>query len=597
MQQKHLQRAHATFPPGGIISGASCCLTAERRAVGAGDFGTGVADQHCFTDGLKAIGEPLESEFHQLEPSSGQQVRNSEGGCMWQVTDMTRVRRFLCFGSEDGTYNTNEGKLAKENAQSILRLIEEGKGAEVVREIKTFGTEGRGVTQDPTLFALALCTQCSDASTKQAAYKALAEICCIPTHLFTYIQFRKDLSGGMKCGIWGRALRKAVANWYNSKDGMSIAMAVTKYKRRAGWSHKDLLRLSHLKPANEDLILVTKYIMKGWKEVEETYKDKENSDGIQRLLKFFEALERVKVTQDEQEVAQLIQEYRLVREHLLTNHLKSQEVWKALLKDMPIIAILKNLGKMTTDSILKPRSEEVAMLCERLKNEDVFKKARIHPFHILVALEMYKMGKGNRGKLKWIPNPEILVALNQAFYKAFKNIEPTGKHFVLALDVSSSMCAQVRGCRALCAYCVAAVMSMVVTKTETNSTIVAFSDEIIPLHISSEMALDEVLAAMHAVPFGSIDCALPMLWAIKTKTAADVFIIFTDNETNYGNIHPVEALREYRKKMGIPAKLIVCGLGSNGFTIADPDDRGMMDICGFDTGALEVIRNFALDLV
>ncbi|XP_069793930.1 RNA-binding protein RO60 isoform X7 [Narcine bancroftii] len=264
---------------------------------------------------------------------------------------------------------------------------------------------------------------------------------------------------------------------------------------------------------------------------------------------------------------------------------------------MPIIAILKNLGKMTTDSILKPRSEEVAMLCERLKNEDVFKKARIHPFHILVALEMYKMGKGNRGKLKWIPNPEILVALNQAFYKAFKNIEPTGKHFVLALDVSSSMCAQVRGCRALCAYCVAAVMSMVVTKTETNSTIVAFSDEIIPLHISSEMALDEVLAAMHAVPFGSIDCALPMLWAIKTKTAADVFIIFTDNETNYGNIHPVEALREYRKKMGIPAKLIVCGLGSNGFTIADPDDRGMMDICGFDTGALEVIRNFALDLV
>ncbi|XP_051867032.1 60 kDa SS-A/Ro ribonucleoprotein isoform X2 [Pristis pectinata] len=337
--------------------------------------------------------------------------------------------------------------------------------------------------------------------------------------------------------------------------------------------------------------------MKGWKEVEEAYKDKENSDGIQQLLKYFEALERVKMTQDEQEVAQLIEEYRLVREHLLTNHLKSREVWKALLKDMPIIAILKNLGKMTTDSILKPGSEEVTMLCERLKNETVLKKARIHPFHILVALETYKTGKGIRGKLKWIPNPEILVALNQAFYKAFKNIEPTGKHFVLALDVSSSMCSQVLGCRALCAYSVAAVMSMVVTQTETNSTIVAFSNEMVPLHITSEMALDEVLAVMHAVPFGSTDCALPMLWAIKTKTVADVFIVFTDNETYYGNIHPVEALREYRKKMGIPAKLVVCGLGSNSFAIADPDDRGMMDVCGFDAGALEVIRNFALDLI
>lgn len=45
-------------------------------------------------------------------------------------------------------------------------------------------------------------------------------------------------------------------------------------------------------------------------------------------------------------------------------------------------------------------------------------QAQIHPFHILVALETYKTG--NRGKLKWILDPEILVALNQAFYKAFK---------------------------------------------------------------------------------------------------------------------------------------------------------------------------------
>ncbi|XP_038650815.1 60 kDa SS-A/Ro ribonucleoprotein [Scyliorhinus canicula] len=550
----------------------------------------------CITDGLKAVRMSSESEVHQTELLNDQALK-SEGGSVWQVTDVVRLRRFLCFGSESGTYYINEEKLKKENAEAVLRLIEEGKGAEVVQEIKTFSVEGRVATQDPTLFALALCTQSSDTSTKQAAYKVLAEVCHIPTHLFTYIQFRKDLSGGMKCGIWGRALRKAVANWYNSKDGMAIAMAVTKYKRRAGWSHKDLLRLSHLKPANEDLTLVTKYIMKGWKEVEEAYKDKANSDGIQRLLKYFEALERVKITQDEHEVAQLIEVYRLVKEHLLTNHLKSQEVWKALLKDMPVITMLRNLGKMTTDSILKPGSEEVTMVCERLNNETILKKARIHPFHILVALETYKGGKGNRGKLKWTPDPEILVALDQAFYKAFKNVEPSGKRFVLALDVSSSMCSQVLGCRALCAYSVAAAMAMVVARTETNFTIVAFSDEMVPLCISSEMALDEVFTAIHAVQFGATDCALPMLWAIKTKTVADVFLIFTDNETYYGNIHPVDALREYRKKMDLPAKLIVCGLASNGFTIADPDDKGMLDICGFDSGALDVIQNFALDLI
>ena len=55
----------------------------------------------------------------------------------------------------------------------------------------------------------------------------------------------------MKCGMWGRALRKAVADWYNEKGGMALALAVTKYKQRNGWSHKDLLRLSHLKPSSE----------------------------------------------------------------------------------------------------------------------------------------------------------------------------------------------------------------------------------------------------------------------------------------------------------------------------------------------------------
>ena len=43
---------------------------------------------------------------------------------------------------------------------------------------------------------------------------------------------------------------------------------------------------------------------------------------------------------------------------------------------------------------------------------------------------------------------------------------------------------------------------------------------------------------------------------------------------------------------------MVCGLTSNGLSIADPaEDRGMLDLCGFDLGAIEVIRNLALDLI
>ncbi len=58
-------------------------------------------------------------------------------------------------------------------------------------------------------------------------------------------------------------------------------------------------------------------------------------------------------------------------------------------------------------------------------------------------------------------------------------------------------------------------------------------------------------------------------------------------------VHPVQALRAYRQKTGIGAKLVVIGMVSNGFTIADPNDSGMLDVVGFDTATPSIIADFA----
>jgi 60 kDa SS-A/Ro ribonucleoprotein len=84
-----------------------------------------------------------------------------------------------------------------------------------------------------------------------------------------------------------------------------------------------------------------------------------------------------------------------------------------------------------------------------------------------------------------------------------------------------------------------------------------------------------------------------MLGAIKNKTPVDVFVVYTDSETWAGNAHPVQALQDYRQKMGINAKLIVVGMVSNGFSIADPSDGGMLDVVGFNTATPALMANFA----
>ncbi|KAG9338392.1 hypothetical protein JZ751_025796 [Albula glossodonta] len=545
-----------------------------------------------------------------METAELTQAQNSVGGCSWEVTDMTRLHRFLCFGSEASTYSVREQRLGVENAAVLMRLIEEGRGCQVVQEIKKFSVECRASKTNPALFALAVCSQHCDVKTKQAAFKALKEVCRLPTHLFTFIQFKKDLKEGMKCGMWGRALRKAVADWYNGKDAMSLALAVTKYKQRIGWSHQDLLRLSHMKPANEAIAVINKYITKGWKEVQASYGDKENAEETAKVLSYLEAVEKAKHSEDELEVIHLIEEHRLEREQLLTTHLKSKEVWKALLKEMPLTEMLRNLGKMTADKVLQPGSPDIAAICERLQNDSVLKKAKVHPFHILVALHAYKKGHGNRGKLKWEPDEDILQALDKAFYTCFMNVVPTGKRIVVGVDVSAPMSTSVLG-SPVNAATTAAAMSMVsqqlcarhgqpavFVRTEADSQVLVFSEGAVsPCSITAGMTLAQVTEELVKIPSLSTDCALPVLWAVEREKAADVFIVFTNSDTWFGKVHPAEALKTHRHKTGVFSKLIVCGLTSTSLGVADPDDRGMLEVCGFDSGALEVVNNFVLDLI
>jgi 60 kDa SS-A/Ro ribonucleoprotein len=88
------------------------------------------------------------------------------------------------------------------------------------------------------------------------------------------------------------------------------------------------------------------------------------------------------------------------------------------------------------------------------------------------------------------------------------------------------------------------------------------------------------------------DCALPMVWARQNRIKVAAFVTYTDSETWAGGIHPAQALRQYRDEFSGNAKSVVVGMTSNGFTLADPDDRGMLDVIGFDTSVPAVISDF-----
>jgi len=137
-----------------------------------------------------------------------------------------------------------------------------------------------------------------------------------------------------------------------------------------------------------------------------------------------------------------------------------------------------------------------------------------------------------------------------------------------------------------------AAMALVTAATEEEYHIIGFSNRFMPLYISPRMRLDDVVKRISDLPFEGTDCALPMIWAREHKLNVSRFFTYTDSETWAGNIHPAQALRQYRSEFVGDAKAGVVGMTSNGFTLADPNDRGMLDVVGFDTTVPAVIADF-----
>lgn len=535
----------------------------------------------------------------QSQPIPGtNQVPNSAGGFAWAVDEWTRLDRFLILGTEGGSYYASEKTLTVENADALLRCVRSD-GVRVVNRIVEISVSGRAPKNDPALFALALCAGMGDELTRSAALTALPKVARTGFYLFSFLETVQGFRG------WGRGLRRAVGAWYNEMDAKRLALQLTKYRQRNGWSHGDALRLASPKPStpvHEALYRWTLGVDMGEREVTR----QERKDGP-RIVKQYQALDRTllpelittfeaiqKATKAKEVVPLIEANPDVTWEMIPSEFLGDAKVWEALLPHLPMTALIKNLGRMTANGLIKPLSSAARIVYERFGDEERIRKARVHPIAILGALATYRTGHGAKGQLNWKPVAQVVDALDKAFYLSFGNVSVSGKRWLLALDVSGSMgWGEIAGMPGLTPRVASAALALATARVEPQHAITGFSHELVPIDISPRERLDAVVKTIEAIPMGGTDCALPMIYALQQRMEVDTFVVYTDSETWYGEIHPVQALREYRQKMGISAKLVVVGMVADGFTIADPNDTGMLDVVGFDTATPELISDFA----
>ena len=395
------------------------------------------------------------------------QVANSAGGYAWAVDDWTRLRRFLVLGSEGGSYYAAERTLTRENAHAVERCLA-ADGPRTVAEIVRVSHEGRAPKNDPALFALAMAAGLGDEATRQAALDALPRVAA---RARTCSSSRRS-SRASAAGAARSAGRSAAGTRRGRPD--ALAYQAVKYRQREGVTHRDLLRLAHpaggsaratrrstCRPSTRRLF---EWIVRGGDDGRPPARGR----GLRRARRRRDGPARGGGARPRVRPA--------ARGASRAEHLTSREVWEALLEDMPMTALIRNLATMTRVGVLAPR------LGRHGEGGRPARRRGAHPpragapdRRCSPRCARTRRAAARAAATRGSPVREVVDALDAAFYTAFGNVEPTGKRLLLALDVSGSMTwGEVAGVPGLTPRDASAALALVTAATEARYEIVGF---------------------------------------------------------------------------------------------------------------------------
>ncbi len=502
-------------------------------------------------------------------------AKNDGGGYSFTIAKMQMFERFLNLGAVNGTFYLSKEQHQYNNIDCVIECIKSN-GVECVKKIAEVSSKGSAHKNDHAIYALALAFTHGDVLTKREAVNVFSSVVRIGTHLFMFVDYIKSMRG------FGKSVRTAINNWYLNKSDKTLALQLTKYQQRNGWSHKDVFRLSHPNFGSEG----NKSNLAKWA-VGKTDLNYSNDE----CYNYIKGMNELKDAKTERNILKIISKYSLQREHIPTEYLNLPSVQEAMLPNMGATAILRNLGNFSKSNLVGTFSSASKFIIEKFSDRDFIKNAMLHPLTIYTAMKTYSSGRSVLGSGVWNVDNNIVSCLEEAFYMSFDLFEPTGKNFFYGIDVSGSMASPMYPNNY--SYCeVAAILAMSHVRAEKFTFVGGFSSKFTPLNITRKDNLASAVKKCQDNNFGSTNLAASIEYAKSRKMDVDCFVFITDNDINSGG-HPSLVFQEYKKQMGKPnTKMVTCALQSTRYTVSDPNDPTMVDVQGFDPSLGNFISNF-----
>ncbi|MBD1864108.1 MULTISPECIES: TROVE domain-containing protein [Trichocoleus] len=516
----------------------------------------------------------------QNQPIPGREkemTQGRSGGYMFKAGLWQNLRRCLLIGTAQSTYYAGKQELTNEFANVLEQAIAENP-ERVAAEI-VYASDGRAINNSAPIFALVLLSMGEAPEAKQAFQKIFPKVVRTASHFYEWLNYTKSVRG------FGKIVREVGQRWLARENVKELAYQLLKYQQRQGFSHRDALRLFHVKPSTEEHNQLFQWVTQGWEKLPKTAP----SEALSQIW-WYEWLKR-----HPEQAHEAIAKGRLTHEMAAPVGKMDKQAWQLLFNDMPIGAMLRNLGSLTELGVFRSDHRKNLDKVERVLNSrDHLRKGRIHPIDVLKALKTYQSGgKLGRSQKTWEPIPRIVDILEKALELSFDVLQPTGKVFLHAIDVSGSMSYYSVSSIGLTCCEIATTMALATAKAEKNYVIRGFAESFRDLNISAQDSFSSAIAKANNQNFGGTDAAVAYDWMIKHKFKADVVCFWTDCESWAGRRHPSQALAEYRRKVNPNVKAVYVTLAPYQISLVDPQDPLSWDMAGFDPSAPRLIQMLA----
>jgi 60 kDa SS-A/Ro ribonucleoprotein len=516
----------------------------------------------------------------QSQPIPGREaemIRGRSGGFMFDAGIWQMLRRCLLIGTAKSTFYAGKRELTEDFVNVIQQAIAIDP-ARVAQEI-LYASDGRAINNSAPILALVLLSMGEDKAAKTAFTEIFPQVVRTGSHFYEWLSYTKSLRG------FGKIVREAGKSWLSRADVKGLAYQLLKYQQRLDFSHRDALRLFHVKPPTVEHHQLFEWVVKGWEELPKEIP----SDALAQIW-WYEWLK-----QNPEKTQEAIAKGHLTFEMAAPVGKMDKSAWQLLFDEMPIGALLRNLGSLTEIGVLRAdaskNSERVKSV---LNSKEHLRKGRIHPLDVLKALKTYQSGgKLGRSQKTWTPVPRIVDILEKALELSFDTLEPTGKVFMHAVDISGSMSWSVIQSAGISCCEIATTMALATAKAETNYAIRGFSTQFRDLGITAKDSFSSAVRKASNQNFGGTDASVAYDWMLKNKFKADVICFWTDSESWAGYKHPSQALAQYRQKVNPEAKAVYITLAPYQITLVDPNDPQSWDLGGFDPGIPRIVQAIA----